>query len=99
MASLAQERCFTHPAREAACRCPECRRFFCRECTTEHEGRLLCSACLGRLSVVAAKPRKIGVARQLALGLSALVLAWLFFYGAGQLLIQLAGPYYVEGSH
>ena len=46
MPGLSQQRCFQHSAREAVARCPECRRFFCRECVTEHDARLLCAACL-----------------------------------------------------
>lgn len=39
-------RCWNHPQREAAARCPGCRRFFCRECVSEHAGRMLCASCL-----------------------------------------------------
>ena len=71
--SLRQQRCVLHPEREAVARCPECGRFFCRECVTEHEGRLLCAACIGRLVVpcgvapargrwAAAVVRRVGVA-------------------------------------
>jgi hypothetical protein len=48
--SLVQQRCFTHPGREAAARCPECGHGFCRECVTEHQGRVLCRACLETLA-------------------------------------------------
>lgn len=47
--SLAQSRCFQHVSREAVARCPECQRFYCRECVTEHEGRMICRACLDAL--------------------------------------------------
>ena len=36
MSNLIHQRCSNHPGREAAVRCPECGRFFCRECVTEH---------------------------------------------------------------
>jgi len=39
-------RCFYHDFREAACRCPICQRYFCRECVTEHDDRVLCVECL-----------------------------------------------------
>ena len=45
-ADLAQARCFKHVSREAAARCPACGRFYCRECVTEHEGRVVCRSCL-----------------------------------------------------
>ncbi|WPD22695.1 MAG: hypothetical protein SD837_21230 [Candidatus Electrothrix scaldis] len=38
--------CFNHANREPVARCPECNRYFCRECVSDHDGRLLCSACL-----------------------------------------------------
>ena len=38
--------------REAVARCPECTQFFCRECITEHDDRVLCSACLKKLARV-----------------------------------------------
>lgn len=38
--------CLIHPGRAASARCPECRRFFCGECITEHDGRLTCAQCL-----------------------------------------------------
>jgi hypothetical protein len=46
--NLSRQRCIRHPEREAAARCPACGRFFCRECVTEHEGRVLCAACINR---------------------------------------------------
>lgn len=47
--TLIQSRCFQHASREAVARCPECRRFYCRECVTEHEGRMICRGCLSDL--------------------------------------------------
>ena len=41
MSSLIHRRCLHHPAREAVALCPECRRFYCRECVTEHAGRMI----------------------------------------------------------
>jgi len=43
-------RCRRHPERPAAARCPECGEPHCRECVVEHEGRILCAACLARLT-------------------------------------------------
>jgi formylmethanofuran dehydrogenase subunit E len=47
---IALARCQRHPGREAAARCPSCQQSFCRECITEHEGRMLCLACLTKRS-------------------------------------------------
>ncbi|MGB0258579.1 MAG: rhomboid family protein [Coraliomargarita sp.] len=46
---LANARCFKHVHREAVARCPECGKFYCRECVTEHEGRMMCRSCLDAL--------------------------------------------------
>lgn len=43
---LAKAVCTVHGDRPATARCPECRRFFCGECVTEHSGRLICASCL-----------------------------------------------------
>ena len=42
--------CFQHPDREAVVRCPSCRKYYCRECVTEHDDRMLCSNCLAALT-------------------------------------------------
>jgi len=48
MVKVASEKCFNHPEREAAARCPECGRFYCRERVTEYDFRILCAKCLSR---------------------------------------------------
>src|SRR5687768_5264980 len=50
MTSLTLQRCLNHPSREAAARCVECQAHYCRECVEEHDGRLLCAACLRKLA-------------------------------------------------
>ena len=100
--SLARQRCWTHPAREAAARCPSCTRFYCRECVTEHDGRLLCAGCLRasieRASGKARSPRRasavLGKGVQLAAGLA---VAWLFFYLLAQGLLSVPSAFH-EGS-
>ena len=49
MTPLFQQRCLHHLSREAACRCPVCRSYFCRECVTEHDDRLVCAGCLKKM--------------------------------------------------
>jgi hypothetical protein len=90
---LSQQRCLNHDLREAVARCPECTQFFCRECITEHDDRILCAGCLRRS---AERKTARGISRaplwrvgQVALGL---VLAWLFFFICGQLLISIPSP-------
>ena len=50
MAAVALQRCLHHGEREAIARCPECGSFFCRECITEHDERVLCASCLAKIT-------------------------------------------------
>ncbi len=91
MSILARQRCFNHGEREAAVCCPECGRFFCRECATEHSGKMLCAPCIRRRAVRKEQrgSRWAGGAARMLLSAAALCLAWLCFYlvGHGLLLI------------
>lgn len=94
MTLLAEQRCYNHAAREAASRCPSCGRFFCRECTTEHEGRFICAACLaGAASAPPRRRRWRGLLRagQVAAGF---VLLWTLFYVFGRLLLAIPSAYH-----
>lgn len=98
MENLSAQRCFNHAVREAVARCPECRQFFCRECVTEHEDRVICAGCLAALTRVPLLERRgfAGVRRaaQCALGL---VMAWCFFYLIGEALLALPNAFH-EGT-
>ncbi len=99
MTAPAAARCFHHAARPAAARCPECRRPFCRECVTEHRGRVLCLDCLTRLTA-ASRPRSPG---WIAVGwtlraLAGLVLVWLWFIALGRFLVRLPAAVH-DGSY
>lgn len=95
MSSLARKRCFNHAYREAAGRCGICGRYFCRECVTDHEERLLCSVCLqGRV-------HETGAGRSILLlplrGLqfaSGIVILWLLFYYLGVVLSALPSSFH-----
>jgi len=54
-APLARRRCWSHATREAVSRCPSCKKFYCRECVTEHDGRLLCVTCLAAAGAATVK--------------------------------------------
>lgn len=92
---LHSRRCVRHPAREAAARCPGCHRFFCRECVVEHAGKLLCAACLARLTAAAARRRArlAGLRRALWSAAGALLL-WAMFYVSGALLLKIPSEYH-----
>ena len=87
--ALAQ-RCWHHEAREAVCRCPQCSRSYCRECVSEHEGRLLCAACLRNAAKGAAGARsKSPGLTAAAIMLAGVILAWAIFFGAAESLITI----------
>jgi len=95
MQNLAYQRCFNHELREAVARCPQCGQYFCRECITEHDDRVICAACLRALAGVPLLQQR-GVRRvlrlsQLALGL---LLAWFFFYLIGESLLALPDSFH-----
>ena len=98
MNALLAQRCVLHQEREAVARCPECTRFYCRECISEHEDRVLCARCLSkRTGAAPAKRSRFGhVVRSFAAVLGLLV-AWWFFDLIGRGLMLLPAKVH-EGS-
>lgn len=67
-------------------RCPECRRFFCRECVTEHDDQLLCASCLRKAAEkedhkagISAAAAALSFARAAVSVGMGFALAWAFF--------------------
>ncbi len=86
-ASVAEQRCLRHAHREAVARCPRCRYFFCRECITEHEDRVLCADCLAKMLRPSEKRGSVfAKIVSVVFGLFGVGIAWLFFYFIGELL-------------
>jgi hypothetical protein len=95
---LSLRRCANHWMREAVARCPECTRFFCRECVTEHEDRLLCASCI-RKGSISKKEKSTPIlyfirAFQMFVGI---LLLWIFFYYLGQALLLMPDEFH-EGT-
>lgn len=98
MQTLLQQRCFNHATREAVARCPECSRFFCRECITEHEDRVLCTACLKKLAhVPLAKRAAFAIMLRFAQCAAAIVTTWFFFFLIGAGLLKIPASFH-EGT-
>jgi hypothetical protein len=93
--TLAYQRCFNHAQREAVARCPECGRFFCRECITEHDERVICSMCLRKLARVPLLQRRgfAGVF-QFCQCLLGLLVAWFFLYLIGETLLTIPNSFH-----
>src|SRR5580658_10096129 len=85
-----QQRCWNHEAREAACRCPACGRSYCRECVSEHEGRLLCAACLSGVTAgLEPDSGRVRKSAPTAMVAAAVLLAWLTYWAAGESVMAL----------
>jgi hypothetical protein len=98
MSAVVHQRCFNHAAREAAARCPECRRFFCRECITEHEDRVLCRECLARpVGAGARNGRSLASVKRVAACGAGILIAWFFFFLIGESLAQVSDSFH-EGN-
>ena len=94
MTAIAQKRCLNHETREAVCRCPECRNFFCRECVVPFESRLLCAPCLAQHAGTSGpEATKSFTSGWFALATTTFLLAWLLFYLAGWLILQAREHY------
>jgi hypothetical protein len=98
--TLHQTRCLNHASREAAARCPECGNFFCRECVTEHHGRILCATCIQKEVSSTETPSsnwlKSGatIFSSSVQFLTSLLFLWLFFYAIGQLLLSIPDSFH-----
>jgi hypothetical protein len=86
--TIARTICLIHPGRPAEARCPQCKRFFCGECITEHDGRLICAQCLreGRSQEREVDKRRSYLLPILQWGVG-LLLIWMFFYGCARILM------------
>jgi hypothetical protein len=92
--NLLDQRCLNHSLREAAVQCPSCKRFFCRECVTEHAGRMICVSCVTALSHGGNKIARAARAKWAAMALAGILLAWLVFYYLGQTLARIPSKFH-----
>ena len=98
MHSLTHQRCFNHAAREAVARCPECGRYFCRECVTEHDDRMVCAVCLRKLTREESADRSaFGRLLRLLQCACGVLVAWFFFFLVGESLLRLPASFH-EGT-
>lgn len=95
---LIHQRCYNHARREAVARCPECGRYFCRECVTEHEDRVLCASCLLKLTGIRMQKRApLAAAGRIVLVALGVITLWFFFYVIGRGLLAMPSSFH-EGA-
>jgi len=97
--TIALERCFNHASREAVARCPECRRYFCRECISEHEGRVICAFCLKRLSTKVIRRNRLASLVRVVEVLIGVLLLWSSFYLLGRALLTIPSSFHDLAIH
>ncbi len=90
MPSLVHQRCLNHGEREAVARCPSCGQFYCRECITEHDDKVICASCLIKIKRAAPRRKRslASLGRVAALG-AGFLMAWFFFYLLGTALLTI----------
>ncbi len=89
--TLTRKRCVNHSHREAAAKCPECNKFYCRECVTEHENKVLCATCLASdFSENKDKSINLKFLKHILIFLFSFLLLWLLYYYFGQLLLTIS---------
>jgi hypothetical protein len=97
--SLRQQRCVNHPQREASARCPECSRFFCRECITEHDDRVLCASCLTRIARREEPGRaRWGLLLRVALAVLSFAVVFAILLVLGNILLSIPSHFHSTGG-
>ena len=95
MRALVHQRCLHHAEREAVARCPECERFFCRECISEYEDRVLCTSCLSKIAAPKVEKTRDFEGGWLAVqAVAAVVVIWFFFFLVGQGLLAIPAEFH-----
>ncbi len=94
MIVLVDQRCLNHALREAVAQCPSCKRFFCRECVTEHSGRMICVNCVNVLTRDGPDTEKRTRLRWTVTALAGLVITWLVFYYLGLTLARIPSQFH-----
>jgi len=89
MSSLAAQRCLNHERREAACRCPQCQNYFCRECVAPFQERMLCGACLSKISSTDPASHRTFSLTGVLIAAAGFLIVWLLFCFAGWAILQL----------
>jgi hypothetical protein len=92
---LLLHRCFHHENREASAQCPECRHYYCRECITEHDDKVICAACLSDKNPTKkpSNPWFVLLPRLITAFLAFFVI-YLVFYSLGQTLASLPDKFH-----
>ena len=95
--TISESTCLIHSTRPATARCPECRRFYCEECVTEHDGRLTCAGCLrGEKNITGEsnQHRPLAVVFSILQFGVGLLMIWMFFYFTARFLMLIPASFH-----
>ncbi len=96
--NIAEEKCLNHGSREAVARCPECGRYFCRECISEHEGRVICAFCLRHFLTKPKSRTQLAELLRAAQVLIGVLLLWSSFILLGKALLTIPSSSHDMGN-
>ncbi len=95
MSDISRQRCYNHQSREAAARCLECGRSYCRECVTEHDDKVMCSECLkNQTSALKEKKKRFGNVFRLIFFAINIIFLWITFYYLGRSLLKIPASFH-----
>ncbi len=94
MSAIYDQRCRNHREREAVARCPMCREFYCRECVTEHLGRVICAKCLADDTPQSRKDRARPSIVRAGLAAVSVLVVWTCFFLLGRSLLMLPDSFH-----
>jgi hypothetical protein len=98
MPDITHQRCHNHMQREAVARCPECARFFCRECITEHADIVICAACLrNQIKPLGSSTNRFGGLLRLGHFFLGFLTLYILFYYFAQILLAIPADFH-EGT-
>ena len=103
---LSRQQCVLHPDRGAVARCPVCKRYYCHECITEHDGQVLCRHCLlqqvddadNETTFMDRHGALVQLVSRPLLALGGLLLLWLIFTLIGSMLMRFPNNFYLSVS-
>ena len=94
---LGDTTCVTHADRVSSARCPSCRQFYCSECITEHQGKMICAGCLEK-ELASIRPirkeRRSFPLMALVQFLVAVLVVWMVFYFFAQTLADIPDDFH-----
>lgn len=95
---LHKSTCRIHFQRPASAQCPGCKKYYCSECITEHDGRNTCAKCLKSAHDESSAPAKVGLTWFQPMPIIhfaiALIVTWTVFYLLAQTLASIPDSFH-----